>query len=265
MKYLVSHQGEQVGPYSLDEIVAQVRAKKLDLFDYVYDQSKDDWTLLMEYAPLAQRLKSNKPTARPPQSLASAPATQPEPTVVKAVATEVSAHAITEWFVLKGENRFGPFAYVDVVKMLQQKVVFPFDFVWHAGLESWKRAAEIPDFSPDSIRGLLGTAKDAFTPRKFARRKHGARVLVHDNLSLWNGQTLEISKGGVGITMTNNMVVPGQQVTVHFGSHEGWPAFNAVCEVVSKKFVNDSSPIEYGLRFLSLSQDAQEAFFKKVA
>lgn len=267
MKYLVSHQGEQVGPYSLDEIVGQVRAKKLDLFDFVYDQAKDDWVLLMEYAPLAQMLKSNKPTARPPQTAATTAAAPQIETiaVVAAAPAEKSAHAITEWFVLKGDNRFGPFGFTDVVKMLQQKVVFPFDFVWHAGLDSWKRVAEIAEFSPESIRALLGTSKDSFTPRKHARKKYSGRVIIHDNLSLWKGEALEISKGGVGVTMTNTMVVPGQQVTVHFGSHEGWPAFNAVCEVVSKKFVNDSSPVEYGLRFLSLSQDAQDEFYKKVA
>ena len=49
---------------------------------------------------------------------------------------KTDAHVISEWFVLKGENRFGPFNYTDLVKMLQQKVVFPFDFIWHAGLQS---------------------------------------------------------------------------------------------------------------------------------
>jgi hypothetical protein len=52
---------------------------------------------------------------------------------------------------------------------------------------------------------------------------------------------------------------------VHFKRHEGYPAFNAVCEVVSKKFVDDGSPVQYGLRFLSLSQEVQDEFYKKVA
>nr|HMN68306.1 PilZ domain-containing protein [Bdellovibrionales bacterium] len=83
--------------------------------------------------------------------------------------------------------------------------------------------------------------------------------------SLWKGQGFEISQGGVGITMKNALVVPGQQLFVHFNGFEDFPAFNAVCEVVSKKFVNSDAPVEYGLRFLSLSQDVQEEFYKKVA
>jgi c-di-GMP-binding flagellar brake protein YcgR len=82
---------------------------------------------------------------------------------------------------------------------------------------------------------------------------------------LWKGEGFEISKGGVGVSMANSVVVPGQQVFVHFKKHENYPAFNAVCEVVSKKFVNDNSPVQYGLRFLSVSQEVQEEFFKKVA
>lgn len=282
MKYLVSHQGQEAGPYSLDEIVGQVREKKLELFDYIFDESKQDWVLLMEHADLAAKLKSNKPP-RPPQAQPAAPAanvkatvTQANPVVVPVPTVETvsmtsgrDAHTIAEWFVLKGENKFGPFSYTDVVKMLQQKVVFPFDFIWHAGLEGWKRVAELNDFTEENIRQLFEGAgkkkKDVFVERQHNRKKFEGKVIVHDNMTLWKGEGFEISKGGVGVTMKNSMVVPGQQVFVHFKGEGQFPAFNAVCEVVSKKFVNDDTPIQYGLRFLSLTQEVQDEFYKKVA
>jgi hypothetical protein len=251
MSHLVSRQGQQSGPFALEEIVAQVREKKLDLFDYIYDESKDDWVLLMEFAPLAAKLKGNKPT-KPPQ----------------VVGTGTTAHSIIEWYVLKGENRFGPFGYPDVIKMLQQKVIFPFDFIWHTGMENWKRVAEIEDFNSDKVRRLFSEKEktDLFIARKFSRKKYDARVVIHDGTSLWRGEGFEISKGGVGLTMQNALVIPGQQLTVHFSHHDDWPAFNAVCEVVSKKFVTGKdAPIQYGLRFLSLSQEVQDEFYKKVA
>ncbi|MBX3021693.1 MAG: DUF4339 domain-containing protein [Bdellovibrionales bacterium] len=286
MKYLVSHQGEQTGPFTLEEIVAQVRGKQLELFDYIYDEQKDDWILLLEFQPLAAKLKNNKPNRPPTVGTGTTKTTAPTEEVVEvrlnvsaqnvsaeSVSAEsispppTSAHAVTEWFVLKGENRFGPFAFKDVVKMLQQKVVFPFDFIWHAGMQTWQRVAEIAEFSPASIRALYGKAdgKDAFVQRRFQRQQYSGRVIIHDNMSLWKGQGTEISRGGVGITMANSMVLPGQQVNVHFNSQDGWPAFNAICEVVSKKFVNDNTPVEYGLRFLSLSQEVQDELYKKVA
>ena len=293
MKYLVSHQNEQSGPFTVDEIVGQIRAKELELFDYIYDLEKDDWVLLVEFAPVAQKLKGNKPAA-PPKALTVAQAPAPVqavappasvmsstvgtgttaavaagPSAQPAAAASFSAHAINEWFVLKGDNRFGPFTYTDLVKMLQQKTVFPFDFVWHTGMEGWKRVVEVSDFTPENIRKLFADAgtggADVFVQRRFERAKFGGRVIVHDGLTLWRGEGLEISRGGVGVTMQNTKVLPGQQLTLHFGAQEKWPAFNAVCEVVSKKFVSDSSPVEYGLRFLSLSQETQAELYKKVA
>lgn len=279
MKYLVSRQGQEMGPFALGEIVAKVRGKELDLFDFIFDESKQDWVLLMEHSELAQKLKSNKPP-RPPQSTGDT-AVQPIPvastaatggaTTATATATPSSQnpHSITEWFVLKGENKFGPFSFNDVIKMLQQKVVFPFDFIWHSGLEGWNRVAELQEFNEENIRKLYsttGTGKNnVFVERQFARKKFEGRVIVHDNLTLWKGQGFEISKGGVGITMKNSLVVPGQQVFVHFRGEDSFPAFNAICEVVSKKFVNNDSPIQYGLRFLSLTQEVQDEFNKRVA
>jgi hypothetical protein len=136
-------------------------------------------------------------------------------------------------------------------------------------MEQWKRIAEIPDFTENNIKRLFDEGgklkKEIFEQRQFKRHKFNGRVIIHDNMSLWGGEGIEISKGGVGVTMKNSMIVPGQQLTVHFSQHEGIPAFNAVCEVISKKFVNDNTPIEYGLRFVSLTQEVQDQFYKKVA
>lgn len=261
MKYLVSHQGQESGPFTLDEVVTQVRTKKLELFDYIYDETAGDWVLLMEHSELAQKLKASKPT-RPPEMKPAAPEVSK-----REEKAEANEHTIVEWFVLKGENRFGPFSYSDVVRMLQQKIVFPFDFIWHAGMNDWKRVAELTEFSASTLRTLVekGRMDGVFVKRQFKRHGFNARVIIHDNFKIWTGEGFEISQGGVGVRITNAFIVPGQQVTIHSNGHDQWPAFNAVCEVVSKKFVNDKSPTEYGLRFLSMSQDVQDEFKKKVA
>ncbi len=268
MKYRVSHQGQEAGTFSANEIVAKIRTKELELFDYFFYESQNDWVLLMEHAEVAGLLKSNKPP-RPPGAKpeaapqAAAPAPAPRATFTPA-ATGVADNV--EWFVLKGEHRFGPFAFAEVVRMLQQKVVYPFDFIWHAGLSDWKRLAEVSEFQTESIRSLFdktGKKSDLFVKRQHKRKKHNGRVIIHDNLTLWKGESFEISKGGVGVTLKNALVVPGQQVFVHFSGTEGWPSFNAVCEVVSKKFVQDDAPVEYGLKFLSMSQEVQDEFNKK--
>lgn len=67
---------------------------------------------------------------------------------------------MAEWYILKGENKFGPFSYPDVLKMLQQKVVFEFDFAWHPGLSTWVRIADLDSFKPDNI----GKMKETLMP-----------------------------------------------------------------------------------------------------
>jgi hypothetical protein len=266
MTYQVSRQGQALDPMSIDEIVRMVRSKELDLFDYIFDESKDDWVLLMEFPPLAGKLKSSKPPRPQRTEVDDVTVTQVD-VPAEAAESQASPTGETEWFILKGENQFGPFSYVDVIKMLQQKIVFPFDMIWNANLDSWKRLAEMSEFQQDSIRKLFaqsGKKNDVFVTRQYPRKPFTGRVVVHDNLTIWKGESFEISKGGVGIQMSNSLVAPGQQVIVHFRKTDDWPTFNAVCEVVSKKFVSDDSPVQYGLRFMSISQETQEEFYKKV-
>jgi hypothetical protein len=274
MKYKVSHQGQEAGLFTLDEVIAKVRSREFELFDYIFEPAQNDWVLMMEHPAIAEKLRAQKP-GRPPEAAAAAPVKAPVQAapVPAPVAQPVKpsmptpAHDGSEWFVLKGEHKFGPFSFNEVVRMLQQKVVFPFDFVWHAGLNDWQRLAEAPDFQSDNIKVLFeknGKKSDIFVARKHKRKKFSSRVIIHDNLTLWKGESFEISKGGAGISLRNALVVPGQQVHVHFIGHEDMPPFNAICEVVSKKFVSDNSPVEYGLRFLSMSPESQEEFNKKV-
>lgn len=250
--FFVAHAGEQAGPFSLDEILKKIESKQLDLNDYIYDETSQDWVVLMAYPALSEKMKSMKPSAPP----------KPSPAV--AAATPLNASAV-EWFVLKGENKFGPFTLLDIVKMLQDKSVFEFDYVWHAGLTAWKRIAEAEDFAPDAIRGLkesqLPDLTEVFFRRRHARVSHGASILVHDNRTVWKGKGVEISAGGAGVVIDNALLQPGQIIHLHFKPGDGMPAFNAACEVVSKKFVqvaNQKSPVQYGVKFVHLNPQAQK-------
>jgi hypothetical protein len=66
----------------------------------------------------------------------------------------------------------------------------------------------------------------------------------------------------VGIVIENAMLVPGDKVIVHFKPAANFPAFNASCEVVSKKFVeglkDKNAPVKYGLKFTGINKQMQE-------
>jgi hypothetical protein len=181
-----------------------------------------------------------------------------------------------EWFVLKGENKFGPFLYHDVIRLLQEKNVFEYDYVWYSGLASWKRVAELDDFSSNNIKKLKGgdnKESEIFFRRRHARASYGGSIIVHDNKKVFKGHGLEISAGGAAVMIESPGLEPGQSLFLHFKPGDGVPPFNAVCEVISKQVnagVDPSlSSVRYGVRFTNISQETQKSIkeyaIKKVA
>lgn len=249
-QFYVSKGGQQDGPISLDEIVKRVQGKALDVNDYLYDEAQNDWVMLMAYPRLAEHLKTMKPAATPPSN-------------VRKLVEEPKAG--NEWFVLKGDNRFGPFSHAEVVRMLQDKTVYEFDYVWHAKLPAWERIASLAEFGPDTIRKLRDAGEsgvnEIFFRRRHARTNYGASLLVHDNRHVYKGRSIEISVGGAGIVIENALLQPGDKLYLHFKPGDGVPPFNATCEVVSKRFVNASdkaAPVQYGVKFTQIAQQTQE-------
>lgn len=280
--FYVSHSGHQMGPYQVQDILQLLTTGTLSPVDYVYDDAKADWVLFLDHEVLAEKVKALKPKAPPkpgPAAVAHVEAHAPtvhKVDVPKHIPAPLAELMGQEWFVLKGENRFGPFAYVDVMKMLQQGVIFEFDFVWYQGLETWSRIAELPAFSKDNVKTLKDTVlpelSEVFFRRRHKRVQYGATVLVHDNKSVWKGKGVEISEGGAGIVMDNALCVPGQQLFLHFKPGDGVPPFNAICEIVSKGFTGEvkdpKAPIKYGVKFKTMSPDTQKIlqdFTKKKA
>lgn len=267
-RFYVSHDSEQMGPYTVDEIVKFVGQGVLSPLDYIYDEAISDWVVFLEHAQLADRVKALKP--KTPPKIQTEPQQHEESRVKKpsyggkdhtaGAALDQVQH---EWFVLKGENKFGPFTFVDVVKMLQQGVVFEFDFAWHAGLEGWQRIAELKEFEKDHLKKLkesgVSEISEVFFRRRYKRVKYGSTILVHDNKKVWKGKAVEISEGGAGVVMENSMLLPGQEIYLHFKPGDGVPPFNATCEVVSKQYVSEvaspQTPIRYGLKFKTISGD----------
>jgi hypothetical protein len=251
LQFYVSHAGEQVGPFSIAEIIQQVKQKKIDASDYLYDETTQDWVMLMAYPALVEPLKSLKPSQLP----TAAPVDR-----VTAIGT-----AVTEWFVLKGDNKFGPFSQVELVKMLQDKSVFEFDYVWNLNLKSWERIATLPDFSAEAVRKIKdsgeGPINEVFFRRRHARAQHGASILVHDNRKLYKGRSIEVSAGGAGIVIENSQLQTGEMLYLHFKPSDGVPPFNATCEIISKRSVNSSdknAPVQYGIKFMKIETHTQQ-------
>jgi hypothetical protein len=252
-KYFVSHDGKNLGPFEAQAISDKISSGELTNSDYIYLDATSEWI------PISQHSDFKHEEDKENNENKSGPSLKPD------------SH---QWYVLKGKNRYGPFIFLDLIRMLQEKSLFEFDYIWHDGLETWKRLAEVEDFHPTKIKALL-KEEDVENSQLFHRRRHlrfkyECPLVAHDNAQVWRGKTVELSEGGAGIVMDNAMILPGQNVYVHFKPGPTSKPFNVLCEIVSKKYSSSikdrSSSVVYGVKFINIhKQDSEEIKTLKVA
>ena len=229
---------------------------------------------MMDFDELRRHLKSARPKAPPAKATVPPASLEQAATVVtQAVSAEKASQPVEvqaplktsgptdQWFVQKGTNRYGPLSYHEVVQALQEKTVYDFDFICQAGADSWQRVAEHEAFQTSRIRELAETMRASsqsavFTKRQFPRRPFESDVIVHDERSAWVGHCYEASAGGSGLVIESSTLIPGQVINLHFSPAEGLPAFNALGEIVGKKYSKEvqgaKSPVRYAVRFLQI-------------
>ena len=248
-KYFVAHLGIQKGPWTIGEISERLNEKNLMWNDYIYDEKNNDWILLLE-SPLFTSLFNasflSPIKANPNQRVQNDPVRD------------------RSWYILKQENNYGPFSQLEMIQMLQSKTLFEFDFIWRHGLDSWKRLAEVSEYTPERIKQIFEamkttpttTDKEIFFRRKHARAQYGSSLLLHDRKKLFKAESFEISAGGAGFEAPEVQFELEKQLYLHFKPSDQVPAFNAICKVVNR------AGTKYGVQFLHVSAAAKEKIAK---
>lgn len=271
--FYVSHAGQTYGPWTVVEITKRIAQMELIATDYIYDEQKSGWVPLLECNAVVSALRAAKPSAppgAPPRGDVEKRAAQPVGPGEAVLVSEPSASGEEsggDWFIQRESHRYGPFTYLGLIKALQEKSVFDFDLVWRNGMDEWIRIAEHEMFAPDVIRSLSekkqADTKQFFFQRRFPRWPIQSEVIVHDNRSVWLGQTYEGSEGGSGMTIMNSVLLPGQVLFLHFTGFGELPAFNALCEIVNKRYVSNirdpRTAVPYGVKFVKLEKHVQDA------
>lgn len=265
-QYTLSKNGSELGPYSLSEVIALITKREVELFDYIYDEGAQDWILLTEHPDITKALKAQKPKGPPkvskPESEKVESSKEHKPIPAPSRSASPSSPHDVEWFILKGESQFGPFATSDLLRLMQEKTLFEFDFVWNSSMKDWQRLAEIPEFSKENIQALYKSPenKGSFFQRQHERKVFSGKVVVHDHNQYWLAEGKEISEGGMGLFIKDALIVPGQILNFHVKADGDRPAFNVKGEIVSKQFVGGarlrSERIEYGVKFLKAEKSA---------
>jgi len=249
--FYVSKGGAYSGPYKIEDIIKKIQSLEHSWMDYVYDENLQDWVLLMEHPLFTEKFNSTLENKMP---------------LPAEVNPSESAHKEKAWYILKEGNNYGPFSQLEIVQMLQEKALYEYDFIWHQKLPSWKRVAEVKEFENAEIRKLKDSLptdlSEVFFRRRYLRAQYGCSLIVHNNKSVFRGQSLEISAGGAGILIDSADLQPGQTLFLHFQPGDGVPPFNAVCSIISKTFVKESEKdkglMKYGVKFTSISTTVRE-------
>lgn len=246
-QYYLSTNGTQIGPFTREAVLIKIETQDFQLTDYVFDDEVGDWMLMLEHPDFAEHVSVQR---------AGTKTVEPKETLKESA-----------WFILKDGVNQGPFSQLDIIRMLQEKSLFEYDFIFNSKLNEWRCVAELEEFGPENIRKVKESedaeVAEIFFRRRHARASYGASLIVHNNMKVFRGQSIEISAGGAGILIHTSDLNPGQSLFLHFQPGTGVPPFNAVCEIVSKQFVKDEIgdelPVKYGVRFTTVSQSVRDS------
>lgn len=250
-KFFIAKNGKQEGPYFLEEIRTQLNAGQLQPTDYIYDEVQADWVFILDLSRFTNRdggtnhgSSSEQDGNEKPQEIVALECESPD----------------VDWYILKGDDKFGPFSFMDVINLLQEKSIFEFDFVWNHYLPSWQRLAELESFAPHRLQHIAKNntqVQDTLFRRKHRRLNHGRSILVHNNQRVWKGQSVDVSSGGARVMLKESNLEVGEMIYLHVKSGDNVPPFNAICEVVNKKAEMgeaDTQTFFYGLKFKSIGK-----------
>ncbi len=270
VSYFVSHAGQNYGPWTIAEITQKIAQMELIATDYIFDDGQQAWIPILECTAVTAALRAQKPSA-PPSSKNLNEATHSDPTPMRNQYLQDASSAGAELYVQRGTHRYGPFTYLGMIKALQEKTIFDYDLVWRRSSdaigspEQWIRIAEHEMFTEVAIRDMQKRA--GHQDRFFFQRQHPrfpmmSEVIVHDNQTVWLGQTFQASEGGSGMVIQNATIIPGQVLNLHFTGFDGLPSFNALCEVVNKRYVanvrDQRTTVPYGVKFLKIDKRIQQ-------
>ncbi len=247
-QYYVYINEQQQGPLSEKEITERLSSGTYEWTDYIYDENSKEWVTFLQYPLFSAKFKQQKAPSAPPQTAAKGgiPSTPDE----------------QEWFVLQGDNRHGPFSFLEIVNMRQSGKIQSHEYVWRQSMSGWKKLSEVKEFSADAIRDLQNSknnqASEAFFRRRHARVQYGASILVHNQKNVFKGNSIEISEGGAAVVLQTDEFPMSSTMFLHFQPGDGVPPFNAICSVINVSPAANGY-FKYGLKFTSISQSMQQA------
>lgn len=274
---------EQTEPLPVSEIVEKLKNNTYKLNDMAYDEESETWVTIVNHHYIMKCLsgidtseESTFPGKNGEQVIEGTDAE-----VVDSEGTseeELKSEEINEqpaeeenskytekcWFVLRGEDRYGPFDYIEMAQMLLSGLAYEYDYAWKQDLEQWMKISEIDDFEKSNLEKLSTlkeakvdeSIKDKFFRRKYPRRLCNIPVVIQSGQNLFLGTGISIGELGAAITVENSDIKEQTEILLDFRPGDYLPSFSAQCKVVSITKDDKGLP-RFGIEFIKLDPDIQ--------
>lgn len=178
-----------------------------------------------------------------------------------------TTETLNQWYILRGENKYGPFQYAAMINMLQKNELYDYNYVWAPHMDSWTLLGELEEFSKDRLARLIENntelRRNAFVTRGAPRAAVRIPVYGHNGQLFFDGTALSLSANGALLLLNSPLLLPEQRLLIHFrpGGENPEP-FNACAVIVRKNFtrtrINVKSGLHYAVRFTEVSRAGKE-------
>jgi hypothetical protein len=173
---------------------------------------------------------------------------------------------LTQWYILRGEMKYGPYEYGALLHMIQTGELYDYNYVWAPHLESWMLLGDMQEFSKEALAKLVQSethVAGSFIRRGSPRLDCDIDVYAHNDYNFFDGKCTSISDNGALVLLNDPLLLPGQEIMIHFRTGDKNPAgFNVKAEVIRKNFtkqrLNVKSGLHYAVRFLQVQKDGQD-------
>lgn len=163
----------------------------------------------------------------------------------------------SKWYILRGENKYGPFEYTTMINMIQKGELFDYNYIWSPHLEGWQPLGEIEEFSRERLSLIIKThdpMSHAFSRRGADRAEVTIPIYGHNDEFFFTGHLISISVNGALVLINNPLLLPGQKVILHVSQNNvNVKSFNVQSQIVRKNFsrqrLNVKSGLNYAVRF----------------
>ena len=161
------------------------------------------------------------------------------------------------WYVLIGEQKYGPYKYKKIIQMLQSNQLMDFNYLWAEHLQDWTPIYQLEEFSKEHFEFLMKKEPEyanTFIERKHKRIEVKIPIIGHNSLKFFEGEIVSLSEGGGLCLLQSSIIEVGEHIKLHICSGElQHKPFNAECEILRKNYskqrLTENSGLYYAVKF----------------